>query len=350
MIRYPIFIALFNLLIINCLHGQIDSSSYDDDFIIAFYNVENLFHPSNDSLKEDDDFTPTGLYHWSYKKYYRKISNIAKVFIAMGEGSPPLLIGLAEIENEQVLRDLCYRSPLKKFEYAYVHHDSPDRRGIDVALLYRKSYIQIKDEYPIPIVFPFEPRSLNRDVLYAEAQLNQKLILHLFINHWTSRYSGFAATIPKRNYYAQLVKQYADRILQTNIHANIFIMGDFNDYATNVSLKDVLHACPCTPEPLKDTLYNLMYRFETSADNIGSHKHEDFWGCLDQIIVSRGLLNRENGLEIESNEARVFHAPFLLVPDEKYGGVKTYRTFSGPRYIGGYADHLPVYVRCRQVK
>lgn len=348
MMIFRMLVILVNIVIINSLYGQSDTLFYDSDFMIGFYNVENLFHPSDDSLKKDEDFTPTGLYHWSYKKYYRKISNVAKVFIAMGEGFPPILIGLAEIENERVLKDLCYRSPLKKFEYAYVHYDSPDHRGIDVALLYRKPYLQIINEHPIHIEFPFEPGLSNRDILYAKVQINHGQFLHLFVNHWTSRYGGYAATIPKRNYYAQVVKQHIDSILYTDIHANILVMGDFNDYATDASLRDVLRACPGTSEPLKDTLYNLMYRFEMSAKNVGSHKHEDFWGCLDQIIVSRGLLNCESGLEIVGGEAHVFDAPFLLVPDEKYGGWKTYRTFLGPRYIGGYSDHLPVYVRCRR--
>ena len=100
-----------------------------DSLMVAFYNVENLFHPSDDSLTRDDDFTPEGLYHWGYKKYYKKIANVAKVFVAMGQGSPPAVVGLAEIENERVLKDLCYRSPLKNYGYRYVHHDSPDRRG-----------------------------------------------------------------------------------------------------------------------------------------------------------------------------------------------------------------------------
>lgn len=343
-------ILLANLFTVNCLYCQNDTMPCAGDFVVAFYNVENLFHPTDDSLKADEDFTPTGLYHWTYKKYYRKISNIAKVFIAMGEGNPPALIGLAEIENERVLQDLCHYSPLKKFDYTYVHYDSPDRRGIDVALLYRKSLVKITEERPVPIVFPFESNSLNRDILYAKVQFCHGDTLHALVNHWTSRYGGYAATIPKRNHYAWVVRQIVDSILRTDGHANILIMGDFNDYATDESLKDMLHACPQTSDRLKDTLYNLMYRFSLTADNRGSHKHEDFWGCLDQIIVSRELLTHERGLEIVGDSAHIFAASFLLVPDEKYGGMKTYRTFLGPRYIGGFADHIPVYVRLRQAK
>ena len=314
-----------------------------DSLIVAFYNVENLFHPSDDSLTRDDDFTPEGLYHWSYKKYYKKIANVAKVFVAMGQGSPPAVIGLAEIENERVLKDLCYRSPLKNYGYRYVHHDSPDRRGVDVALLYRDSLVSILREHKVPVVFPFEPQTRNRDLLYVLVRFPCGDSLHILVNHWTSRFGGYAATISKRNYYADVARQVVDSVLAEEPSANILLMGDFNDYATDESMEKHLRARKYSPENAVDTLFNLMYHF-VSQNNVGSHKHEDFWGCLDQIIVSRGLLFDQNRLRIAGHQPHIFQAPFLLVPDEKYGGVKTYRTFLGPRYIGGYADHLPVYV------
>lgn len=321
----------------------------DSPFLVSFYNVENVFHPSNDSLTHDDDFTPTGLYHWSYKKYYKKISNIAKVFIAMGKGNPPAIIGLAEIENEQVLKDICYHSPLQKYGYKYVHHDSPDRRGVDVALLYRDSCVRILREHKVPVVFPFEPHTHNRDLLYVCAKFPNSDSLHLIANHWTSRYGGYAATIPKRNYYADVARSLVDSVLSENPNANIMLMGDFNDYCTDESMEKHLRARPYNPENYRDTLFNLMYYFE-GMNNVGSHKHEDFWRCLDQIVVSRGLLFDQNRLHIIDHIPHIFDADFLLIPDEKYGGVKTFRTFLGPRYIGGFADHLPVYVEIKLVQ
>lgn len=335
-------VSLTLLMVCSLLFSYAQTAT--DVHIIAFYNVENLFHPSNDSLTNDDDFTPTGLYHWTYKKYYHKIHNVAKVFIAMGEGNPPAIIGLAEIENEQVLKDLCYRSPLLKYGYRYVHHDSPDRRGVDVALLYRDSLVHILREHPVPIVFPFEPNTRNRDLLYVCAQFANGDSLHLIVNHWTSRYGGYAPTISKRNYYADRTRRLVDSLLADTPTANVLLMGDFNDYCTDESLTKHLRARPYHPDNVSDSLFNLMYAFE-NMHNLGSHKHEDFWRCLDQIIVSRGLLYDHNQLHIVNHEPHVFNADFLLVPDEKYGGTKTYRTFLGPRYIGGFADHLPVFVR-----
>lgn len=336
--RYIFTLLLWGIALI------IKAQEFQNRDIVAFYNVENTFHPSDDSLTNDDDFTPTGLYHWSYKKYYKKINNIAKVFIAMGQGKPPAVIGLAEIENEQVLKDICYHSPLQKYGYHYVHHDSPDRRGVDVALLFRDTCVRVLREHKVPVVFPFEPNTRNRDLLYVCAQFPNGDSLHFIVNHWTSRYGGYAATIPKRNYYADVSRQIADSLLGENPKANILYMGDFNDYCTDESLAKHLRAMPYRADNAADTLFNLMYYFEGML-NVGSHKHEDFWRCLDQIIVSRALLFDQNRLHIIDHVPHIFDADFLLVPDEKYGGVKTFRTFLGPRYIGGYADHLPVYVR-----
>ena len=331
---------LFLFLPLQDVVSQLDTASY----CIAFYNVENLFHPTKDSLTQDDAFTPEGLNHWTYKKYFQKINNTAKVLLAMGKGSPPDIIGLEEIENDKTLKDLCYRSPLKKFTYQYVHYESPDNRGIDVALLYRSDRVSILHSTPIHIVFPFEPLSKNRDILYVTAQLPTRDTLHIFVNHWTSRYGGLAATIPKRNHYATVLRQKTDSILKQNKNAYIIIGGDFNDYPSDESLKIILETQIPGKSPKASHLFNLMLAFP-ALQNIGTHKHEDFWGCLDQIIVSESLLSKTASLQIENNKAEIFIEDFMMEPDTKYGGQKPFRTYLGPRYIGGYADHLPVFVR-----
>ncbi len=320
------------------LRGQSDSL-----YKVAFYNVENLFHPSDDSLTADEAFTPEGSYHWSYKKYFRKISNVAKVLIAMGRGHPPAVVGLAEIECEQVLKDLCYRSPLRKFGYRYVHHDSPDRRGVDVALLYRDSLVSVLREQKLPVRFPFDTLARTRDLLYVCLRFPDGDSLHVIVNHWTSRYGGYAATVPKRNACADVARACVDSLLANDPQAHILLMGDFNDYPTDESMEQHLRARRYSPDNERDTLFNLMYGFEREP-NMGSHKHEDFWGCLDQMVVSRALLFGTNGMCVMGREANIFRDDFLLVPDEKYGGVKNFRTFLGPRYVGGFSDHLPVFM------
>ncbi len=166
------------------------------------------------------------------------------------------------------------------------------------------------------------------------------------VNHWTSRYGGYAPTIPKRNHYARVVRALADSILACEPTANILITGDFNDYPTDESITEVLRAGDWEKDNRSQhTLYDLMFRFQ-KMQNIGSHKHEDFWGCLDQIIVSPALLDN-SGTHIIGQQAHIFMADFMVEPDDKYGGYRVYRTYSGPRYIGGYADHLPVYVKLK---
>lgn len=337
---------------------------------IVFYNVENLFDPTDDSLKNDDSFTPTGFNHWTYKKMMRKIANIAKVLLHIGEGEPPEVVCLAEVENLNVLQKLCRASPLRKYGYQIIHYDSPDRRGIEVAMLYRPDRVKVVYSEALPVIFPFEPAAQNRDILYAvivcaadslppDRDIGQKTppektdkplppqrdTLHLFVNHWTSRYGGYAATVPKRNYYAATVKRKADSVLRHHPDARLYITGDFNDYPTDESVSEILQAR--APDEGGGQLFNLMLPF-ARRPNVGSHKHEDFWGCLDQIIVSKALLDTNNTLHILHCEAHILTADFLLEPDEKYGGVKVHRTFSGPRYIGGYSDHLPVYVQLIQ--
>jgi len=321
------------------------SQPVDTTHCIMFYNVENLFHPTDDSLTADEDFTPTGSYHWTFKKYNRKVSMIGKVILAAGRGDPPWLVGLAEIENERVLKDLCYNSPLRKYGYRYVHYDSPDRRGVDVAMLFRDSCVRILRSRKIPVVFPFDTFARNRDILYAVVQFPSGDSLHVFVNHWTSRYGGYAATVPKRNWYAAVVRQCVDSLMTGDPRAKILITGDFNDYATDESMTEYLRVREYGHKLPRDTLYNLMLPLARQSLH-GSHKHEDFWGCLDQFIVSDAWQTDTTGVR-QVGGAEVFDADFLLVDDEKYGGKKNFRTFLGPRYIGGFADHLPVYVMFR---
>jgi len=336
------------LLLLPCLaHSQTDTSVC---LKIGFYNVENLFDPEDDSLKNDDAFTPSGMNHWSIKKLNRKINNIAKVILAMGAGEPPALMAMAEVENRRVLSKLCNYSPLKKYGYDIVHYESPDKRGIDVALIYRPDLITILHSEPIAVIFPFEPATQNRDILYVKARLPTKDSIHIFVNHWTSRYGGFAPTIIKRNYYASVVKRKCDSILADNPDAAIVIVGDFNDYPTDESMQEILKVK--NPDDVGGGgLYNLMLPYLRQS-NIGTHKREDFWGCLDQIIVSETLLQPHSALTIKEGKATIFCADFMIEPDEKYGGYRLIRTFSGPHYIGGYADHLPVYieVNCKTEK
>ncbi|MCL1850201.1 MAG: endonuclease [Bacteroidetes bacterium] len=342
----PVFILyLFTLLPFypSSLYPQTDTSRY----CIAFYNVENLFDPDDDPEKNDDAFTPSGFYHWTNKRFYKKIDDIAKVFLAINGWAPPDIIGLAEIENANVLNKLCYTTGLKTYHYRYVHYDSPDARGVDVAMLYRSDRVKIVESRPVSVVFPFEPNTKNRDILYVKALMAEDT-LHLFVNHWTSRFGGYGATIPKRNYYAQVLRNNVDSLLSMNENANIVIMGDFNDYPTDESMSAYLQTKNYKREAAEGTLFNLMFPIMEEGQNRGTHKSQEFWGCLDQFIVSKSLLNAKNKWQVENGTAVIFDAPFLLIADEKFGGVKAFRTYLGPKYLGGFADHLPIKIVLKQ--
>jgi len=333
-----LLLILYTLLV----NAQSDSSS----LAIAFYNTENFFDPADDSLKNDDSYTPDGSNRWNLKKMYHKRDHLAKVFLSMNEWTPPDLIGLAEIENDFVLKALIAHPGMKKYEYKFIHLDSPDSRGIDVAILYRSNRITILDSYPIKIIFPFEPQSKNRDILYVKVLTITSDTLHFFVNHWTSRFGGAGATIMKRNYYAAVLRQKVDSLLQNNPNSSICIVGDFNDYPTDFSLYHILNAREWVEK--KSNLVNLMLQYN-KFQNKGTHKNEAFWGCLDQIIISSNLLDSLSRISLVENDL-IYHPEFLLIPDEKMGGEKPFRTFTGLKYSGGYSDHLPVIVRFRLKK
>lgn len=306
---------------------------------IAFYNVENLFHPEDDSLKADEEFTPEGMRYWTTYKYYQKINNISKVLIALGEWDPPAIVGLCEIENIKCLNDLIYNSPLKKFGYEIIHYESPDNRGIDVALLYRKEYINILHSHPYQPVFEDGSRP-TRDILYVKG-LAQKDTIHLFVNHWPSRYGGQLETAPKRDAAAYLLKSKFDSILNIQPTAAIIAMGDFNDHPEDNSMKAIMKAQKSAENLSKDDLINLVWHFEDQEK--GTHKYQHEWGILDQFIVSQSML-QDNGLHTSFDHCYIFDHSMLLEAEPDGIGTRPNRTFIGMQFHGGYSDHLPIYL------
>ncbi|NOQ27965.1 MAG: hypothetical protein GQ564_21590 [Bacteroidales bacterium] len=308
-----------------------------------FYNVENLFDTFNDSLINDEEFLPKGTRYWNQYKYYSKINNIYKVIIAVGEWNPPAIIGLCEIENKKVINDIVNNTQLVKYEYNIIHQESPDRRGIDVALLYREElFIPINYE-AIPINFPDNPDSKTRDILYVKGIVKSTDTLNVFINHWPSRWGGQLESEERRLYVASVLKAKVDSIFKSNSKSNIVIMGDFNDYPENKSINNILDASQVFKQITENKLYNLSSIIPKSK-NIGTHKYQGEWGVLDQFIISGNLLNNKNKIFTSINDIHIFNPDFLLEPDESYFGYKPNRTYVGYKYNGGYSDHLPTYL------
>ena len=307
---------------------------------IMFYNVENLFHPTDDPNKRDDEFTKDGTRYWTFKRYYDKIHKVSKTAIALGEWEPPAVIGLCEVENIDCLTDLVKNSPLKKYGYEIVFKDCDDQRGIDVALLYRPNHFTFLSFESIQLKFPEEDSRPTRDILYTKGIAGNDT-LHLFVNHWPSRYGGQLATVSKRNFAATVLKAKFDSIQAAVPGANILAMGDFNDHPEDESMLTIMRAKKNISEMAKGDLYNMVWQYEFKK---GTHKHDHEWGILDQFIASPGLIDSTSTLYTQPELAQIFDADYLL-EDEKDGiGKITNRTYIGFKYHGGYSDHLPIYM------
>ena len=310
---------------------------------VMFYNVENLFDTKDDPRKNDNEFLPGSKKNWSDYRYRQKLTNIYQVMTAVGEGSIPDMAGLCEVENKSVLFDLIRETPLLKYNFRFIHKDSPDQRGIDVCLLYNPATISIIDTAFIRVTKADEHPLKTRDILYAKVKLLTEDTLHVFVNHWPSRYGGEKKSVVKRVAAARILRNYTDSLFKLNKNANILIMGDFNDEPGDLSLAEVLNAkCP-VERTVNHLLYNLTCHVMDDK-NEGTHKFRSEWSVFDQIIVSGGLLQESGSVVCDNDGARVFNDKFLLENDERYMGKKPFRTYYGPQYHGGYSDHLPVYV------
>lgn len=307
------------------------------------WNVENLFDTRHDSLKNDYEFLPDALRHWHYGRYKKKLADVAAGIIAVGEWTPPALVGLCEVENDTVLRDLTRYSPLKEVRYRYIITHSPDTRGINVALLYRRELFKLLSHRSIRIGNFHKNSRPTRDILHVSGQLLTGDTLDVFVCHLPSRSGGAKESEPYRMFAAQKLRNNADSIIKVRLHPQVIIMGDFNDYPTNKSVAKVLGATIPPPQPDSLRLYHLLAR-KAKARDFGSYKYQGEWGLLDHLIVSGALLDTTKRFFTQEEKAGVAHLPFLLTEDTKYGGKQPFRTYLGMKYQGGISDHLPVYV------
>lgn len=309
-------------------------------FRLGFWNVENLFHPDNDPDKQDDDFTPEGNNRWSPSRYYKKLMSLSKVVVAMGGWSAPDILGMCEVENKLVVRELIERTPLKAAGYEVVHYESPDNRGIDVALIYRKERFTLLHSEPIHVTFEDGSRP-TRDILYVKGMMLDKDTIHVFINHWPSRLGGAQVSEPKRMRAASLLRAKVDSIWQVVPNAAVVITGDFNDEPEDKSITESLKAKHDRKKLDDNTLFNFMYE---KLGKEGSHKFQGHWGIIDQMIVTANMVDGRNNISVKGSIAHIFKEDWLLVEDTRFTGHELFRTFSGPRYLGGFSDHLPIFI------
>lgn len=323
-----------------CLCCLLGTAQAQESLRLMFYNVENLFDCEHDSLKNDYEFLPDSPKAWTRARYRDKLTKIAKVILATAhEERVPDLVGLCEVENDHCLKDLTEHSPLRDAGYNYVMTDSPDERGIDVALLYQRGSFKVLDTQSISIPYKEIDRRPTRDILHVAGLVQSGDTLDVFVCHMPSRAGGEEQSEPYRLFTAQVLKHAADSVMAVRQCPNVVIVGDFNDYPTNKSIAEVLGAVAPKDDVQPRVLYNLM-----DGRKDGTYRYRGEWGVLDQLIVSGFLLQGHSGLRTSYDKARILRYPFLLEEDEKYGGDVPSRTYWGKKYAGGFSDHLPVCV------
>lgn len=311
---------------------------------IGFYNVENFFDTLDDPKKKDDDFTPDGPYHNTGEVYRQKLHNIASVFAQMGSDMTPdgpAIIGIAELENDNVLKDLTAQPEIRNRHYKYEWYYTPDERGISTAMLYNPKYFTVVSSRPLHV--PLESIGQTRptrDVLYVCGVLAGDTV-HVLVNHWPSKSGGEAASAPGRKLAAQVNRKIIDSILSVNVDAKILIMGDLNDDPTSIAVMDVL-GCKSDKSRLeKNDLYNPWIK--PYKNGLGSESYKGIWHLIDQIILSNGLIENKNN-KWKYYSSQIFNKEFLKnkIGDEKGLPHRSY-TIS-QRWDNGYSDHFPVLV------
>ena len=331
------------------------ASAQNDPVRVAFWNMENFFDPYVDSTKTYNAFTEDGMQHWTKTRFYKKRNNMYKAILAMSENRPIGILGMCEVENEYVLSALFEQTPLKKHNYRWVHYEGPDKRGIDPAIVYSLDHFQLVESAVIPYYNPEDTAYHSRDILYAkfiskdggpstDSGTAMADTLHIFVNHWPSRYSGELETVGSRSCSASLLRAKVDSILTVapeGYQPKVIMMGDLNDCPTDPSVYDVLQARH--PSEMEEGCFINLFGKNDGLGFEGTLKHQADWQIFDQIIVTPGVM-AGTGLHYQEGSARIFHTDFMLEDDDTYHGKKLFRTYIGPRYFGGFSDHLPVYI------
>ncbi|HMQ49514.1 MAG TPA: endonuclease/exonuclease/phosphatase family protein [Saprospiraceae bacterium] len=311
---------------------------------IGFYNFENLFDTLDTPDVNDFEFTPEGDNRYTPEVYREKLTNLSRVVAELGLELTPdgvALLGVSEIENRSVLEDFVQQPSVKARNYQIVHYDSPDRRGIDVGLLYNPKYYEVSSSASVPLyLFDSNGDSIfTRDILLVSGLFDGEP-LHVMVNHWPSRRGGEAATQPLRNAAALKCKTIADSIMAVDPSAKVIIMGDLNDDPSSPSVREVIQAKRKKEEVKAGGFFNPMYDYYKKG--IGTLAYRDAWSLFDQLIISSTFLDGDKS-EYQFYKAIVHNPPYLT---QKEGAFKGYpfRTYAGNTYLGGYSDHFPVYL------
>lgn len=354
------FFRAFLIVLFFSIQTQSQSKKYKIH-TVAFYNFENLYDTVDDIFTNDDEWTPNGAQHWTTEKYQQKLKNLARVLSEIGtpeNSNAPTLIGGAEIENRGVLEDLIKEPKLQSLDLGIIHFDSPDKRGIDVTLLYQKKYFRPTSYSNIPLIIykkeipqkeetevvddeievkkESKNRVFTRDQLLVSGFLENEEI-HIIVNHWPSRSGGEKATSLFREAAGKLNRKIIDSLQHINPQAKVLTMGDFNDGPFNKSIKVGLGAKSLKTEVAEFDVFNPFE--ELANKGLGTIAYRDSWNIFDQIIMTASLVKSDFS-SFNFWKAGIFNRPYLIQNSGAYKVYPLRNTLSE----AGFSDHLPVYV------
>jgi hypothetical protein len=306
---------------------------------VAFWNLENLYDTLNDPLKDDDEFTREGVKKWDSDRYLKKLKNLSEIIEKLGDENGPEILGVCEIENRKVLEDLVSTPELINRRYKIVHFDSPDRRGVDVALIYKSNYFKPLNSLSVTVKEANDQDFITRDILVVTGVLSNDTVTFL-VNHWPSRRGN--GSEDKRILAAGVARKQVDSLVNLNKDAKIILMGDFNDDPNNNSIMEVLHGKPSKKITLRTDLYNPM--FDMFKKGIGTLAYQDSWSLFDQMIMTQALTRNVNGKYFYKEESAGVSVQKSQIQQEGRFQGYPFRTYSGNEFTNGYSDHFPVFI------
>ena len=336
-------------LIMSCLlFGMVSAQQKVAVYSVAFYNLENLFDTINDPNTNDEEFLPDGNYRWGSLKYHNKLNNLAYAIskLATDKFCPngPALIGVSEIENRQVLEDLIKTGDLASRNYGIVHFDSPDRRGVDVGMLYDRNQFEVDTATSTRLFIECSPRTLTRDQLLVSGRLAGEKV-HVIVGHWPSRLGGEEKSRCRREAAAALARHLADSVLALDPQSKVIIMGDLNDDPDNLSCCEVLGAVKNPEDVQEGGYFNTMWQLHDKG--YGTLGYQGQWNLFDQIIISANLVGKDRST-LKYFKSEIFNKDFLRQESGRYKGYPM-RTHAQGRYLNGYSDHFPVIIYLAKV-
>lgn len=337
------FLLTALIFMVGCSSGRVEKAPPVNVAVspVAFYNIENLFDTIDQPNVNDIEFTPQGSMKWGSMKYLAKLERMSYAISQIALDHSPVgavIIGISELENRGVLEDLVKQPAIKDRSYDIVHYDSPDRRGIDVALLYNPKYFIVTNSKSYRLQSP-DTAFRTRDQLMVSGYLQDEKV-HIIVNHWPSRSGGELRSRPKRNEAAALTRSIVDSLFRIEPKARIIVMGDLNDDPGNESVATILGAKENKEDVKPGELYNVFWK--THRRGIGSLAYNDQWNMFDQIILSHELVNQgDNKLYLWKSE--IFNRAFLIQQEGAYKGTPL-RTHAGGVWLNGYSDHFPTLV------